>query len=391
MLFRSLAFTEDKLLRVQEIESSCRRHPIDAWWNLVNSEETLELERELKEIYKSNLPPKLGALVVTSTCQFVCRHCNYSPDYANFNSLLSSDQWMNIIRNLYDGLGIKTFIHAGRSLDDTGIKILKWMRKTFPDIQIGLIDNGISIIPYLNELSNIKPDWIDISIDGMEENHDLQRNRKGGFKETLKTVAYLYDKDITPKINILTCLTTINKGSVLDLIAFMNKKGLKNFFITPVNTYTDYKPFDELRVTGKDFVEFLQSIHTSLHKFEDTWIEIDIYDIKYMGYIKKLYPELWKNLKPEEDHMAWKTFHENNELYINYHPLSLNGIREIIVNSNGDVILPEAIRKGLIPQNDIVGNLLSQKAVEVVEMVINKLDFFVNALKEEKCCIGGEQ
>lgn len=391
--------SENKMQKKQEssFTKPCSKHtgtgknaPIDIWWDLIHSDNDLiEIGQRLKQVYESNLP-ELGAIIFTSTCQCNCQHCIYHTDYSKFNACLSSDQWKRIIRNIYDDLGIKTFIHNGRSMNDTGIKVLKWMRQEFFDIQIGLIDNGMSLIPYLNELHDIQPDWIDISIDGMEKEHDLQRNQMGFFKKTFRTISYLLQQDMAPKINILSCLTTINKNSIINLIEFMNQQGFKNFFISPVSTFKDYDPSEKLRISGSDLAGFVKNLYASLYKFQDTWIEFNIFDVEYFRDIKASYPELWHGFKMEQKHLSDKISHAENEFYINYYPLSLNGIRELIVNSNGNVLLPQVIRKGQISDEDVVGNLLSKSASEAItELRRFKLDFYINALIMEKCFIGG--
>ncbi len=364
--------------------------PIDIWWDLIHSDNDLiEIGQRLKQVYESNLP-ELGAIIFTSTCQCNCQHCIYHIDYSKFNACLSSDQWKRIIRNIYDDLGIKTFIHNGRSIDGAGINVLKWMRQEFSDIQIGLIDNGMSLIPYLNELHDIQPDWIDISIDGMEKEHDLQRNQMGFFKNTFRTISYLLQQDMSPKINILSCLTAINKDSIINLIEFMNQQGFKNFFISPISTFKDYGPSEKLRVTGIDLVKFIRNLYSFLDKFKDTWVEFNIFDAEYMKDIKVFYPELWHNFYTKQRHLSYRMYRDDNEFYVNYYPLSLNGIREFIINSNGDVILPQAVRKQRIQNEDIISNLLLKSTSEAItELRRFKLDFYINALIMEKCFIGG--
>lgn len=391
--------TENGIRKKQEkgFTKSCLRHagtsknaPINIWWDLIHSEnDTFEIKQKLRQVYESNLP-ELGAIIFTSTCQCNCQHCIYHIDYSKFNACLSSDQWKRIIRKIYGELGIKTFIHNGRSMDDTGIKVLKWMRGELPDIQVGIIDNGISLNSYFDELHDIQPDWIDISIDGMEKEHDFQRNRTGVFKETFKTISRLLQEDMAPKINILSCLTTINKDSVINLIEFMNQYGFKNFFISPISTFKDCGPSEKLRVTGIDLVKFIRNLYSSLDKFKDTWVEFNIFDAEYMKDIKVFYPELWHNFYTKQRHLSYRMYRDDNELYVNYYPLSLNGIREFIINSNGDVILPQAVRKQRIQDEDIISSLLLKSTSEAITKLKRfKLDFYINALIMEKCFIGG--
>jgi MoaA/NifB/PqqE/SkfB family radical SAM enzyme len=390
-LNENTAHAEDNNLIENKMDCVNNIAPIDTWWDLIHSDNSrIETTKMLRQVYESNLPT-LGELLFTSACQYRCQHCFYHADYSKFNDNLSLEQWKVIIKDIYDNLGIRTFVHCGRSIDKTGIETLKWMRQSFNDLKIGLIDNGISLIPYLDELDDIQPDWIDISFDGMEEEHDLQRGQSGSFKKALSTISYLNQKDSVPKISILICLTSLNKDSVINLIEFMNHKGFKNYFIFPVSTFDDYRPFKELRVSDMDFVEFIQKLYLSTHKFKDIWIEVNMFDVEYVKGIKTFYPELWNRFIPEYEHLTYKKLQDGNEIYINYYPLSLHGIREFSVNCNGDVFFPQVVRKGRLSDEDVVGNLLSYESSEVMKRLRgSKLEFHVDDLLKEKKVIGRE-
>jgi sulfatase maturation enzyme AslB (radical SAM superfamily) len=381
----NIALAEEKSLMEDKKNCTDKVTPIDIWWDLIHSDNNrVEMAQALRQLYNSNLPT-LGEIIFTSSCKSNCRHCIYPGDYNKFNLDISSEQWKKIIKNIYEDMGIRKFIHSGRSLNDTGIKVLKWMRKSFADIEIGIIDNGVSMLPFLDVLPELQLDWIDISIDGMEKEHDLQRNRVGSFRQTLNTITYLKERHIASKINILICLTKLNKDSIIDLIEFMNGKGFKNFFISPITAFSDYGPPESLKVVGRDFVDFIKNLTGSLHRFQDTWIEFNIFEAEYMSDIKGFFKELWIKMKSENDHLSWKTIEKNNEIYINYYPLSIIGLREFIVNSNGDVIFSTVVRKGEIPDSEVIGSLLSESPLETIKIMNNlKLGFYVNALFKER-------
>ena len=380
---KNTALVEDKYL--VENKNTCANNitPIDVWSDLIHSNKDDDTYRKFRNIYKAM--PLFGEIIFNSNCKFNCRHCIYSSDYNKYNLNISSDQWKKIIKSIYDDISIRKFVNSGRSVNDTVIEVLRWMRESFTNIEIGMIDNGISMLPYLNVLPDLQLDWIDISIDGMEKEHDFQRNQVGSFKKVLSTVSYLKEKHIVPKINILICLTKSNKDSVIDLIKFMNEKGFKNFFISPITAFSDYGPTETLKVVGRDFIDFIKDLIGSLHMLKDTWIELNIFDLEYMRYIKECTHELQINLKPEYDHLSWDASVLDNNFYINYFPLSLNGIREFVVNSNGDSIFPLVMRKGLIPEKEVIGNLISQGPLEILGILRDlKLDFYLDALFEEK-------
>lgn len=361
-----------------------KQSPIEVWQKLLREENNpSRIEQALRQIFKSNTL-SFAEITFTSSCAFECQHCIYPANYSKFNHLLSFEQWTGIINDLYTELNMRTFICSGRSMDRTSVEVLKWTRQTIPGVKIGIIDNGISIIPFLDDLKAIQPDWVDISIDGMEKEHDIQRNRKGAFKQTLELVNYLQDNRLVPKVNILNCLTNINRDSIINMIAFLNQKGFKNFFIAPISTFKDYGPSEKLRVAGKDFVSFIHELHAALKSFHDTWIEVNIFDAKYAKDIER-YSKLWHRFKAEHDHLSYGDTCDDNEFYINYSPLSLSGISEFIVNSNGNVLLPNSMRKEQIPKEDIIGNLLTESPKMVIKNLHeSKIAYYAELLAEEQ-------
>lgn len=368
-----------------------KSQPIEIWRRLIYAEDApSQINNAFRHIYEAHMP-LCAEIIFSGSCTFRCRHCFYHADYSAFNQKLSIERWKKIIADIYQELNIRTIVHGGRSLDKASIDLMKWIKKEMPDFKIGIIDNGVSIIPYLNDLMDIKPDWVDISIDGLEYEHDLLRNRKGAFAQTLDIAIYLKENKIAPKINILSCLTTINRNSIIDMIRFMNVKGFRNFFIAPVSTFKDTGPSETLKLSGRDFVNFIHELHLSLENLRDTWVELNIFGIDYISDVADLNHELWCQFRAEYDHLSYAYSCNDNELYVNYHPLSLNGISEFIVNCNGDAILPNSVRKGLIPAEDIIGSLITEDSQNIFRKLRqNKLEFFIKEFLFEQVTLKGK-
>jgi len=323
-------------------------------------------------VYREYFPTQ-GEIIFTGACEFQCQHCVYPPSYARQNSELTIREWGQILLDIVQGLGIKTFVYGGRSFSLVGLEALVQLRKRFPHINIGLIDNGISLIKYREILHSIRPDWIDISLDGQEQEHDLQRGRVGSFRAGLEGVLWLVRNRVTPKVNILTCLTTLNQKSVLPMIRELNEIGLKNFFITPVMLVDGVRPSSKLRISGEDFFNFTKELLSFLALLDDAWIEINLFSAAYAEYLAQFFPHIWSRLVCEQDSLVW---HENSpakgrfkgsEIYVRYYPTSLTGVREFIVNTNGDVIVPKSIASGKVANEQIAGNLLQKKAIEIAK------------------------
>ena len=360
------------------------QQPIETWLDLVRHEIGPEQVERLRAMYRDRTPTQ-GELIFTGDCEFACQHCIYHPAYGKFNPGLSVGEWRRILRDLNEGLGIETFVYGGRSVTSDGLKVLAELRAMLPHARIGLIDNGISLKPFRDEIASLRLDWIDISLDGMEAEHDRQRGRRGSFAEAMESLLWLAEHEVAAKINVLSCLTTINQHAIIPLVQFLNREGFTNVFITPVSVSEGYRPDGSLQVLGAGFATFVETLQQALGTLDDAWLEINMFGIEYMRALAMEAPELWQNFKPEDDHLTQKLTNGNNELFVNYFPDSLTGIREFIVNTDGGVIVPKSMAKGKVPESECPGNLLNQSAREIVTRLpySHQFAFYEAALQHE--------
>lgn len=358
--------------------------PIERWLDMIGSPDADNGLRELRAIYRDHYPTQ-GELIFTGACEFECLHCVYPPDYARANRNISLEEWETILEGLR-GLGLESFVYGGRSVTRAGVRLLKAIRRSYPEARIGLIDNGISMVPFREDIAALQFDWIDISLDGLENDHDIQRGRKGSFQEGLKGALWLKQEKVAPKVNILTCLTTINRNSVISMIRQINAQGFKNFFVTPVTIVKDHRPDEGLMVAGAAFTDFIRELEDAIPTLDDAWIELNMFGVEYVSSIIDHYPDLWKNFRPDRDRLSWRMSENSNELTISYYPSSLTGVREFIVNTNGDVIFPKVMAKGRIPEQEIAGSLLERDALNIVRQLPDsqQFAFYCNEFVDEQ-------
>ncbi|QTA78758.1 Radical SAM domain-containing protein [Desulfonema limicola] len=362
--------------------------PIENWLDLIRSDADKDkLIEGLKSIYQTYKPYCAG-LIFTGHCPNKCQHCIYPPDYSVYNNDISADEWKKIVKNIYDDLDIRLFVSNGRSFNKTSLEVLTYIKKELPDTKVGIIDNGLDILPFIDELKVLQPDWIDISLDGMEVDHDRQRNQAGSFNKVVDTLSVLMDNDISPKINILTCLTTINYNSIIELIFLLNEKGFKNFFISPVSVLEGFRPSVDLKVSAEIFRKFVKKISKSLYSFGDIWIELNLFDADYFRYINKSY---FNEFKFNYDHLVWDNISNNNLFFLRYFPNSLAGIREFVVNCTGEILPPKVMAKGKIVNEDVFGSLLINKTKFIIDNMANKKSYniFIKSLFNEQQSLKG--
>lgn len=375
---------------VQELHAGSIKAPVNAWLDLIHSDmPEKDLAEALRDIYRTQRP-SVAELILEAYCPNRCKHCIYPPDYHRFNETLSSGKWAEVLRKLYANIGLRTFIFSGRSLTGKGINVIRAFRHEFPDGRIGLICEGRSLEPLAAGIISLAPDWVDVSLDGMENEHDTQRDDPGSFQRSIDVLRLLKDSGVLPKINILTCLTTLNMGSVLDMIGLLNGEGFKNFFITPVTVARGYRPDPALEPKMADFVRFVDRLVSFAETLADSWVELDIYEAIYARAIQMFRPELFSGFVIDDEHLEFVRENGDNEIHLAYYPSSLTGLREFIVNSDGRVIPPKVMAMGKIPKKLIFGNALDLTGErDIFDGLMNSeaFSFYVAELLQEKALL----
>ncbi len=235
-----------------------KKSPIEVWEELIsNCNNEFEIKEKLKDVYLNN-KPNLAELIFNSHCSSNCKHCIYPTNYHIFNKNLAFNIWEKIADKLYN-LGLRTFILGGRQLTRKHIKFVYYLKNKYDDIKVGLIADGPAIMQLKDDLLDSPIDWLDVSLDGMEKEHNEQRNSKTSFKQTIDFLKEA--KKRIEKLTVLICVTTINQHSIIDLIQYLNKDiGIKNIIINPVTIYDNRIPDPKLMIDEKTFIDLIKKI-----------------------------------------------------------------------------------------------------------------------------------
>lgn len=362
--------------------------PIKLWKKLLEAPDLSdsELKEGLKHIYRDN-PPKVVEIVVNPHCSNNCKHCIYSKVYHEHNKTLETQQWERILKILYNEFGYRKFIFGGRELNKTIISLIKFLKESFGDVHVGTIADGPSIKRYYSDFQNLELDNLDISLDGMENIHDLQRDFKGSFKTTIEQIERLKKdpKIKIKKISILSCFTTLNKESIFEMIKYLNGElEILNFFISPMVTGINGGPDKKLKPSYEDIGNFIKDLMRFFGSLKNSYISINFFDESFLNYLKKD-EELYKKIKPLETSLGFSLHNKDNEFHFEYSPISLSGCNEFIINSDGNIFTGVVVSEGPIPQENIFGNALDLKDKnKFFESRLNSkaFEFYVKHLKE---------
>jgi hypothetical protein len=152
-----------------------------------------------------------------------------------------------------------------------------------------------------------------------------------------------------------------------------------------------YRPNPGLQPKKEDFIVWLDELMEMTTELSDSWVEVDIYDAIYAAAIKQLRPDLFQEFTMDCEHLEIMRNSGDNEVHINYYPASLSGIRELIVNSNGDVIPPKVMAMGKIPCDLVMSRVVShsQRGIALDSTNWdNVLAMYFDELLEEKQLLG---
>ena len=361
---------------------------IDSWLAAIGSSTSAESAAALRHAYLTT-PPRNAEFIVATGCGFACKHCIYPPTFPRFNSTLDPAQWRRILLACVNDLGMTTFVHGGRSLDRTGLKVLENLRADAPGARIGLIDNGISFRPFQSAVRDLGLDWIDVSLDGSSRDHDLQRGKAGSFEQALEGAVWLLENDAAPRINILTCLTSLNAHSVPDMIRSVRSCGFRNFFVTPVTVVNGKHPDPGLRLNGHAFSAAIDNLESVSQDIQQACLEVNIFGAEYLGELWQCAPRRVAAFKPSDGALTMQSHAPSDDsttFRVNFFPGSLAGTREFIVNTNGDFVLPKAVSFGNVPREMVVGNLLTSPAKKLLDNLSHSAAFegYVDDLGREQ-------
>jgi len=362
---------------------------LQQWTALLNTPDEQDAVAALRQLYR-DARPMYGELIFTGACEFACEHCIYPPDFARRNIGLDRGAWQHIVDGLHRELGIATFVYGGRSVTGEGIAVLAGIRARLDGLRIGVIDNGISYVPYRERLRELRLDWLDLSLDGMPADHDRQRGRDGSFDAGLRGGLWLLEHRAVERLNVLTCLTTINRRSIVPMIRMLNREGLQNFFVTPVTFSEGVRPDPSLSPSDAELVAFLDELEDAFGGLDDAYVEVGLFDLERLAAIRALRRDRLEAFAPASDHLAFHRTAADDEFWIRYFPASLTGLRELIVNSDGTVIAPKAMAHGTIPVRRTFGNLTQRPPLDIWRGVADSPAFqgYVRELQAERRVLG---
>jgi len=273
-----------------------------------------------------NKRPLEVSYFVNNVCNLKCKYCYVG--YEEKTGDLEVDKWKEIFNN-FISLGALTFGNVGKepllSWNTTKELFLYFNNKKKENnlIRYGMVTNGTLLNDtIIKELAEIQPDYIDVSLDGIDEVHNYIRG-EGNFQKTitnLEKIKVLYP-ELFLKIFISFTLMGSNKHHIFEFIRYLADKGLKQILISP---YTTIKKNDELAMGLEETINIYKEIINS-NKLKD------ISNLKI--YLKSDY----ESQKELQEKLVENKIIDLNNLYIDDYSVIFNKYKlspssEVIIN-----------------------------------------------------------
>ena len=251
--------------------------------------------------------PRLINALMERYCTLQCKHC-LLPEHHSTSKISRESRLDNILANLVGQLPEKSsFLHEGRIVLPWHIQLLKKLKSETPNVLFGLIDNG-TYTRIIKSFRNYQLDWLDISCDGIRENHNAQRDPNGKSYDQMMN-GLLHARDVTKppeqggRVTSLMTITTLNHMDIKRVADDLFKQNTNH----PALDY-----IDELHITTmspKQPINYsidlesghMATVFESVKELQDAGLTVylRLYNTKHLGLLAR--------------HTGYKTFQKSLE------------------------------------------------------------------------------
>ena len=286
--------TKPEAREQQEMKGSANRW---AWImdDHIKGNEDTTLIPELIANQKHELPELVSA-VMERTCNLQCSHCLYQIEKSSA-PISREAQLEDRIIDIVTQMPPKSteyqpqFLSGGRIMRPSHLELFARLRSLCPDVRLGAIDNGSFVSLRSHWPADFLFDWIDVSIDGVEGNHNQQRQSKKAFAQAIEGLRQA--REVTKsheeggRVTSLLTLTNINARDIKEvadklLVAEGDKPPLADWLcITTVGPTNEINR--QLETSEDDFRTAWEHIKEASQKFNingEQRVKLSIYRIE---------------------------------------------------------------------------------------------------------------
>jgi sulfatase maturation enzyme AslB (radical SAM superfamily) len=211
-----------------------------------------DLEQAASERFLSQ--PLEVSYFANNVCNLRCQHCYVG--YEREDGGLNEAEWADVFEQCL-ALGALTFGNVGKEPTlcwDKSVALMRWLaerRRSISRLRFGLVTNAIRLDERKSaDLVTLTPDYLDISLDGVDETHDAIRGM-GSYQQTTKNIAAL-PPELREKVFISFTANEWNADSLPALIQEVARLGVKNMLVSPYVSRENKKPDDNDALLATD-------------------------------------------------------------------------------------------------------------------------------------------
>lgn len=187
--------------------------------------------------------PKSVTLVVNNACNLNCSHCYLQVEKLTA-AALSEEEWHRVIDSIA-AADPELVCLSGKEifLGERGARLLSFLReardRSDTASRVGLITNGTLVNRHRESILRARPSYFDISVDGIESDHDSVRGI-GAFAKTIPNVDWAAEA-FGPSFFVNLTIQKQNHERIVDAVRMLSEHGVQNVeigFYKPLS-YTD--------------------------------------------------------------------------------------------------------------------------------------------------------
>lgn len=258
------------------------------WAPSAKAEEIFQRLGRLQLIHPVSQPPKpqfrdtrvlTAWLHVTNGCNLRCPYCYINKSAAPMNESVGRAAVEAVVKSaVTHGFPAVKFKYAGgeASLNHSLVmKLHRYARELTADsgleLHATLLSNGVRLPPSLLEFCKTQSIRVMISLDGLEEQHDVQRpfaNGKPSFHLVERTIAQLIAQGCPPHLSIT--ITGRNTVGLADVTRFAMERGLT----FSLNLFRDNEcaaSFQDLRYEEQGIIDGMLRAFGVIEEFLPRW------------------------------------------------------------------------------------------------------------------------
>ncbi len=325
-----------------------------------------------------NEQPRLLSVVFERTCNLSCRHCVY-PDAKSSASLSKQaklhDTVVNAVRQMPAD---SSMIHVGRIFRPEHLRTLKAARLARSDMGIGMIDNGSfgKHVPLIRD-GAFRFDWLDISVDGNEQAHNVQRQNAKAYAVAREGIRL--GREVADKVTSLMTLTSLNYSTVREVGESLLVSGeVDEYHFTPM---TPYRPVNmPIEMSPADFRVAFEQI-AQLTSLEPGKVFLRLYRIQDIIKLAEAvgHQKVWNAMDQGLVDLGRIIFYIDN-VEVTYYPLSIWPQEEVVIDADGVYRFAGSVQYSL----EEYRNGENQAGKMIDHYTSNQLDAESNLLREYK-------